>query len=36
MSSDGLVYYGWDGDAAWAFKTAEELGAWAAEHLQGT
>jgi hypothetical protein len=33
---DDLIYYGYHGNAAWAFNTAEELGAWTAEHPDGT
>jgi hypothetical protein len=34
--SERLVYCGYSGTAAWAFSTPEELGAWAAEHPEGT
>lgn len=33
---DRLVYYGYRGSTAWAFSTPEELGAWAAQHPDGT
>ena len=32
----GLIYYGYTTGKAWAFKTPEELGAWAAKHPEGT
>jgi hypothetical protein len=35
-SDDELIYYGYSGQTAWAFSTPEELGAWAAQHPEGT
>lgn len=36
MSGHDLIYCGYSGETAWAFSTPEELGAWAAEHPEGT
>ena len=36
MTDEELIYYGYAGNAAWAFRTAEELGVWAAQHPEGT
>jgi hypothetical protein len=35
-NEDEFIYYGYSGETAWAFTTAEELGAWAAQHPEGT